>query len=514
MGIWAFYFIIKIILFYAGYIHFHFFVNATFAIWLIFSNANPLLLRIRKWTALPIAIVLFYFDSQLPPLRNVIPKISQLLDFSFQYYIELLTRIVSWEVIAILVGLYIAYYFLSKKLRMSTIALIAIMSTLLPLGANMVPLAYDADGQVIGLPSDSELTESLDGFFIEESSRTAFNRSQKASGAPFDILVINVCSLAWDDLKYIKEENNPLFQRFHYLFTNFNSASSYSGPSIIRLLRASRGQQDQRDLYKAPTQDSLLFSNLNKTGYQVQLALNHDGKYGDLLKEIRNEGGMSAPLFDNTQATPYLKGFDGSQIYDDYSVLSNWWDARMKSPNDRVALFYNTITLHDGNRALDGSKLENSVETYSRRTHKLLADLDRFYAKVNNSGKQVVIVFIPEHGAAIRRNKNEIVGMREIPSPNVTNVPVGIIFTGKQDAPVKTNTIAQPTSYLATSDLISKFVGKTPFGASAPSPDTYLKNIPSTRFVAENEDSVIMKFGASYYFRSNDINWNLFETNN
>ena len=514
MGIWNFYFLIKIILFYAGYIHFHFFVNAAFALGLIFSHANPTLIRIRKWVAIPIGIALLYFDSPLPPLRNIIPKISQLLEFSFQYYLELITRILDWRVIAILVGLYIVYFLLSKKLRMTTIASLAILSTLLPLGTNMAPLAYDADGQVIGQPSDTALTESLDGFFIEESSRTAFNRSQKASGVPFDVLVINVCSLAWDDLKYIKEDNNPLFQRFQYLFTSFNSASSYSGPSIIRLLRGSRGQQDQRDLYKPPVEDSLLFSNLNKTGFQVQLALNHDGKYGDLLKEIRNEGGMSAPLFDNTKATPYLRGFDGSQIYDDYSVLSNWWDARMKSPNERVALFYNTISLHDGNRALDGSRLENSVETYSRRARKLLGDIDRLYTKINSSGRQVVIVFIPEHGAAIRRNKNEIVGMREIPSPNVTNIPVGIIFTRKTDAPVKTQLIEQPTSYLATSDLISKFVSKPPFGGAAPAPETYLKNIPSTRFVAENEDSVIMKFGASYYFRSNDINWNLFETNN
>ena len=88
-------------------------------------------------------------------------------------------------------------------------------------------------------------------------------------------------------------------------------------------MRASRGQQDQRDLYKTPVDDSLLFNNLSKAGFQTQLALNHDGKYGDLLKEIRNEGGMSAPLFDNKQAAPYLRGFDGSQIYDDYSVLSN-----------------------------------------------------------------------------------------------------------------------------------------------------------------------------------------------
>jgi len=514
MGNWGFYFLIKIFLYYAGYIHFHFFVNAAFAIWLIFSNANLFLLRIRKWTSIPIGIVLLYFDSPLPPLRNVIPKISQLLDFSFQYYVELLTRILDWRAIAMLGGLYIVYYLLSKKIRMATIAIIAIFSTLLPLGATMGPVAYNADGQAIDLPSDTVLTESLDGFFAEESLRTGFNRSEKASGTPFDVLVISVCSLAWDDLKYIKEDNNPLFQRFHYLFTSFNSASSYSGPSIIRLLRSSRGQQDQRDLYKPAVEDSLLFNNLNKTGFQVQLALNHDGKYGDLLKEIRNEGGMSAPLFDNTQAAPYLRGFDGSQIFDDYSVLSNWWDARMKLPNERVALFYNTISLHDGNRALDGSKLENSVETYSRRARKLLSDLDRFYTKVNSSGRQVVIVFIPEHGAAIRRNKNEIVGMREIPSPNVTNIPVGIMFTSKADAPVKTNVIEQPSSYLATSDLISKFVGKTPFGSTPPTPESYLKNLPSTRFVAENEDSVIMKYGASYYFRSNDINWNLFDTGN
>lgn len=514
MGIWSFYFLIKIILFYTGYIHFHLFVNAAFALFLIFSHANPTLLRIRQWLAIPIGIVILYFDSPLPPLRNVIPKISQLLDFSFQYYLELLTRIFDWRVLAALLGLYIAYFLLSKKLRMTTITSLAILSTFFPLGVNMSPLAYDADGQAIGIPSDTVLTESLDSFFIEEASRTAFNRSQKASGAPFDILVINVCSLAWDDLKYIKEDNNSFFQRFNYLFTNFNSASSYSGPSIIRLLRGSRGQQDQRDLYKPAVEDSLLFSNFNKTGFQVQLALNHDGKYGDLLKEIRNEGGMSAPLFDNTQATPYLRGFDGSQIYDDYSVLSNWWDARMKLPNERVALFYNTISLHDGNRTLDGSRLENSVETYSRRARKLLTDIDRFYTKVNSSGRQVVIVFIPEHGAAIRRNKNEIVGMREIPSPNVTNIPVGIMLTGKADTPVKTIIIEQPTSYLAASDLLSKFVGKTPFGANAPSAESYLKNLPSTRFVAENEDSVIMKHGSSYYFRSNDINWNLFETNN
>ena len=511
MGLWSFYFIIKAVLFYAGYINFHFFVNVAFAIALIFSHTHPRLLQIRRWVSIPIGIVLFYFDSQLPPLRNVIPKISQLLDFSYQYYIELLTRIVNWQVLLALLGSFAIYYLLSKKLRMSTIAVLAIASTLLPFKQNTNVFAYDASGQVIGVPSDAELTESLDGFFIEEASRTTFTHTQRASGTPFDILVINVCSLAWDDLKYVKEEDNPLFKRFQYLFTSFNSASSYSGPSIIRLLRASHGQQDQRDLYKPAIEGSLLFNNLKAVGFDTQLALNHDGKYGDLLKEIRGYGSLSAPMFDNKQSAPYLKGFDGSQVYDDYAVLSSWWDARMKSPKDRVALFYNTISLHDGNRALDG-RLENSVETYSRRLRKLLDDVDRFYTKVNNSGRQAVIVFIPEHGAAIRRNKNEIVGMREIPSPNITNIPVGFLFTGNSATPINTKKIEQPSSYLASSELISRLIAKPPFGANTSTQEAYLKNLPATRFVAENEDSVIMKFGASYFFRSNDINWNLFDT--
>lgn len=104
MGLWSFYFIIKAILFYTGYINFHFFVNVVFALALIFSHTNPYLLKIRRWISIPIGLALFYFDSQLPPLRNVIPKVSQLTDFSYQYYLELLTRIVNWEVLAALLA--------------------------------------------------------------------------------------------------------------------------------------------------------------------------------------------------------------------------------------------------------------------------------------------------------------------------------------------------------------------------------------------------------------------------
>ena len=513
MGFWSFYFLIKTFLYFGNYFNFHFTANALFAAGLIFSNSHPILKWVRKYLSIPIGFALFYFDSPLPPIRSVLPKLSQIQEFSFQYYLELITRVVQWEFMVAFAALLLLYYLLSKKLRMTTLALLAMSCTLLPLKNHQVGgYVKNKDGNFIGMPSDTELSETLSGFFDEESIRTSFEDSQIKTKPDFDIIFISICSLSWDDLNYVKEESNPLFKRFNYLFTDFNTAASYSGPSIIRLLRGSTGQEIQKDLYKAPLDDSLIFRHLSNAGYQTQLAMNHDGKFGDLLKEIRSFGGLKAPLFDNKTTTPYLKGFDGSQIYDDYSVLSAWWDQRIKSSNQPVALFYNSITLHDGNRSPDG-KLENSVETYSRRLSKLLKDIDRFYTQVNNSGRRAVIVFIPEHGAAIRRDKNEIIGLRELPSPAVTKVPVGLMLAGKNGG---TNMISyripDQTSYLALSELLFRLVKSSPFETLLPGKlNTYSNELPSTRFVAENEDLVIMRYGSSYFFHSNDINWTPFD---
>jgi cellulose synthase operon protein YhjU len=513
MGFWSFYFLIKSFLYFGNYFGFHFVANFAFAVFLIFSNAHPLLRVAKKYLAIPIGIALLYLDSPLPPIRNVIPKLSQLKDFSLQYYFELMARVVQWELIVILILLFVVYFFLAKKLRMTTVALLAMSCTLLPIGNDPLNgLSLARDKNFSGMPSDNDLNDSLSIFFQEETLRSGFDNSQIKSKPNFDIIFINICSLSWDDLEYVKETNNPLFKRFNFLLTDFNTAASYSGPSIIRLLRASIGQQEQKDLYTPPVEESLIFANLSKAGYQTQMAMNHDGKFGGLLDEIRTYGGLKAPMFNNKSTIPYLKGFDGSQIYDDYSVLSSWWQDRQKLSNQPVALFYNSISLHDGNRSPDG-RLENSVDTYSRRLQKLLSDIDRFYSLVNSSDRKALIVFIPEHGAAIRRDKKEIIGLRELPSPSVTKVPVGLMLAGKSGGSnMITYKISEPTSYLAMSELIFKMVKNPPFETVLPGKlNTYSVNLPSTRFVSENEDLLIMRFGSSYYFHSNDINWTPFE---
>ena len=511
MGRWSFYFITKVILFFSGLIGFNFIDNFLLAVFLIFSKNYPRAKIARQVFAIPVAIALLYNESFLPSIRSIFLKMNQLKGFSLDYFVELSGRVFSWKALLFLVLLIVIYYFLSKKIKMGTIAVLAILSTLLPI-SNYIGLASqeNKDNKEL-LVSDKQLTYSLNTFFESEAKRTGFIKSASSSNQ-LDLIVISVCSLSWDDIEYVKAQNNPLFKRFNYLFTNFNSAATYSGPAIIRLLRSSRGQQNYAALYKPPVQDSLLFENFQKTGYQTQLAMNHSGQYDNLLSEIRDLGGIESPLFDNGSAVPYLKGFDDTTIYDDYSVLSRWWENRLKIPNRRVALFYNTISLHDGNRSLKSNVYESSLDTYPRRLSKLMSDLDRFYQLVQNSNRNAVIVFVPEHGAAIRREANKISGMREIPSPVVTKVPVGVMFAGKNiKPPSQPITITSETSYLALSDLVSHIISsKSSIDADGGSLNTFVKNIPQTRFVAQNEDMVVMEKDGAYYFRSNDINWSPF----
>lgn len=110
--------------------------------------------------------------------------------------------------------------------------------------------------------------------------------------------------------------------------------------------------------------------------------------------------------------------FDGSPVRDDYETLAAWY-AQRASIAGPVALYYNTISLHDGNR-LPNSSL-SSIDSYPLRVNKLMSDFDRFADLIASSGRRAVIVFVPEHGAALRGDANQVAGLREIPTPRIVH---------------------------------------------------------------------------------------------
>lgn len=66
---------------------------------------------------------------------------------------------------------------------------------------------------------------------------------------PFDILLLNICSLSNDDLVASQLDKHPVLEKFNIRFDRFNSATSYSGPAAIRLLTGACGQPSHQGIY-------------------------------------------------------------------------------------------------------------------------------------------------------------------------------------------------------------------------------------------------------------------------
>jgi hypothetical protein len=133
---------------------------------------------------------------------------------------------------------------------------------------------------------------------------------------------------------------------------------------------------------------------------------------------------------------------------------------------------------------------------------------------LKRSGSHVIVVFVPEHGAAVRGDRRQIPGLREIPTPAITQVPTGIALINlDKPAPDVQQTVGTPTSYLALSELLSRFVADNPFSASHTTLATYTQNLPPTESVAENEGTVVMRIGTQHMMRTPDGGWSPWEVN-
>jgi cellulose synthase operon protein YhjU len=351
-------------------------------------------------------------------------------------------------------------------------------------------------------PDTATLNTYLQKFYATEAGRRVEFKPSTSAAQPFDLLLINICSMAWDDLDAVGLRENPLLQQMDVVFDNFNSATSYSGPAAIRLLRASCGQLPHTKLYGPVADQCLLFDELSKLGFAGEVMLNHTGQFEGFIDEVRSQGALPPPVVSTNTLQRALVGFDGSPIWRDREVLEKWWRHREGQADPRVALFYNTTTLHDGNRVLTADGGTKSAD-YKVRAQALLDDLNAFVQALEHSGRRVAVVIVPEHGAALHGDRMQISGMREIPSPSITHVPVGIKLVGMGVKPGAAPLhISEPSSYLALSEIISRLYSAAPQAeGQAPDWSTLLSELPQTPAVSENAGTVVLDYAGKSYVR-------------
>jgi cellulose synthase operon protein YhjU len=533
LGWWNLYFGAKLLLYWAGSLNFHGLYNLLFAAALLLPLPPLWLHRLRHVVAFPVGVALLYYDTWFPPFSRLMAQ-PEVLAFSPGYLLELLNRFINWDMVAAGFIVLVAYLFLSQWLRLTVFNVTALVvvtlsgvitlpalpwwptqspaSTQAQLAQAQTPAAPGAANATVkvvappvGKPSNEQLNVALQSFYeSEKPRRTQFPVSTTAP--PFDVLLINICSLSWDDLRQSGLDAHPLLKNMDVIFDDFNAATAYSGPAVLRLMRASCGQVSHSELYQPAPDQCYLMENLRQLGFETKTALNHNGQFQGFLDEITAGGRFPAPYIP-TETRPTMAGFDGSPIWDDLDTLGRWWKARQASGAERTALLYNTITLHDGNReaTADGGGRSSPFLT---RAQRLFDELDTFIGELEKSGRQAIVVFVPEHGAALKGDKMQIAGMREIPTPDITHTPVAVRVIGAKDRGAHEPTrVAGPSSYLALSDLLARMVATDIFTAEHIDWKALTADLPETQPISENEGTVLMPYNGVPYVRLGNRNW-------
>ncbi|EJM53841.1 cellulose synthase operon protein YhjU [Pseudomonas sp. GM49] len=510
LGLWNLYFLIKLALLWSGHLNLQILPNLVFAAVLLVPLRNRYLSLLRTLIAIPLSVALFYQDTWLPPFSRLLDQ-PGVLNFTGDYLLDLAGRFIDPHLCGALLLLVVAYFFVRQWLRLTTLTLAGfawlggagLMAMHTPAQQSTTQAAVSAGTPIVSAEPDSPTLDAyLQNFYSTEAGRQVVFQPSQSAAQPFDLLLINICSMAWDDLDAVGLHDNSLLQQMDVVFENFNSATSYSGPAAIRLLRASCGQQSHSKLYDVAPEQCLLMDDLRKLGFNSEVMLNHTGKFEGFIDEVRAQGSLPAPEVNITNLPRALVAFDGSPIWRDREVLDKWWQHREGQNDSRVALFYNTTTLHDGNRALTLDGGTKSAD-YKARAQTMIDDLSAFLKELEKSGRRVAVVIVPEHGAALHGDRMQISGMREIPSPSITHVPVGIKLVGMGKNPRSEPILVKgPSSYLALSEIMSRLYAVPAQGEGlGPDWQALLANLPQTPAVSENAGTVVLDYAGKPYVR-------------
>lgn len=529
LGLWNLYFLGKLALYWGGYINFDLFYNILLLAVLVLPLRPIWLHRLRSIVAIPFGIALLYYDTWFPPFKRLIAR-PEVLDFSNDYIIELLGRFINWELIGLAFIFFVVYLFLAQWLRMtffSLVALLVIASTHLTLprlpgfqgdsfASNTLGMfateSNETQSQInVKKPSKQTLNDLLDSelesFYQAEKERRVELTAPASGEIAFDLLFINICSLSWSDLQEVNLLNHSLFKNMDVIFDDFNSVTSYSGPAVTRLMQANCGQLPHDELYESSTQQCSLFDNLRSLGFDTSVALNQPGEFQDFGNTVSKAAPESKPLIP-ADLTPALRSFYDAPLWRDSEVLNRWLEESNQLPSSKPkALLYNTVTLHDGNRepTADGG---SRPSPYEKRANTLFNDLEGFINELRSSGRKALVVFIPEHGASLVGDKMQISGMREIPTPEITHVPVGVSLVGAESAgPVAPIHIAGPSSFLGLAELVNRIMSQNVFEQSQIDWPSLTADLPKTQAVSENEGVVIMNYEDQPYVRLQGKNW-------
>lgn len=529
LGLWNVFFIGEFLLGGFGYLSLNLLQNVLLLVFVLFPIGNRYLRWFRTSVAVVCAAALVYSESWLPGLDSIRGNFHNLAAMESGYLLDSALNFFNFEMIGAGIALIIIYYAIRDYIRVTTFTVGYLFILLCaplwqpfvaqlraPAPATEVVASVDNAKKLAeeekksdlipqtAEPTSKNLDEWLKRFHDTEKDRRAEWPDKLAKDStPFDILLLNICSLSNDDLKAVGLENHEVLKQFNIRFENFNSATSYSGPAALRLLKSVCGQPSHEDLYEGRNPDCEIMNRLARLGYNQHVFMDHSGKYDNFYQSLRHLAGLSPQLAEMKYPKRY-DSFDEEPIGDARAVFKDYENTIAADKGGRSATFINMIALHDGNRFANKRRLA----PFKPRAQAMLDDLGSLITDLEKSGRKVMLVVVPEHGAAEKGDKVQVAHLRDIPSPAITHVPALVKFIGvtPADSPV---TVDTKTSYLAVSSLIGRVLETNYFGkpeGEVPLKDL-VKDLPQTHSVSENANAKVVNYKGKDYVKMDNKDW-------
>lgn len=499
MTFWSFYFLAKAYLHFQGSLHLHLLSNLLLMALVLLpipgeTRRERILSPLRTVLAALLAAALLWHDSWLPAPLHAWRAAAELFGtLSAGYLIRFASGAANLPTAAILLAILIACE-------------LAVRRGFKPIVFAFLAL-FIAGVREFGVPSQT-VSQRVSQFY-EAEKRRVIRLPRPENGPPFDIVLLHVCSLSWDDLRTAGRLRHPLLSRFDTLIKNFNTVSSYSTPSALRLLRSLCGQVSQEELYRPWPRECSLLDELRGRGYKAYTAMNHRGERRRMAEQLRTFAHAS-PTMDTSGLAPQLVNFDETPIYGNLDVLQRWLQVRTASAEPRALLYYNTITLHGGaHLPVPGWWKEKRIDQYQQFLDMLSQDLDRFYELLKKSERNTVVLLIPEHGLGLQGGPLQMADLREIPLPELTLVPVGVKFIGKRSSfsRFEISASSDSVSYMAIADLIASFLKQSPFSEKEQKDETVVVQSPPTSLLTENQKARITRMEGDFYLYAKERKW-------
>ena len=258
------YFFAKFALAYFGYLNLEPAYNALLFAAVVLPIGTRAFDLLRNVVCALAAAALLWHESWLPGPEAIRANAHNLTDFTASFLLDFVVNAVNPVILAWLAAGIVAWLFLRRWIRFSTLTVIGLVVAAFPqLVTWALPTEKEAPAKEVAAAPESapalrseraagplqppqpangtgeDVDRWLTAFFTQEENRgvslPAEAIPESVSGV-FDIAVVNICSLSNDDLAATGLERHNVWSKFDVRFSDFSSATSYSGPATLRLL--------------------------------------------------------------------------------------------------------------------------------------------------------------------------------------------------------------------------------------------------------------------------------------